>query len=121
MVQSTLHRLTGLFLCLGALLFMWGLVAAASGEGAWHVFSVVCNSWIGWVLLFVWTWSLLFHLCNGIQHLVHDAVGDFGPWVRDRRYAPTYWATGKFVIFVSVVLTIIVFIALAWRMNGGGT
>ena len=69
MLQSTLHRLTGLFLCLGALLVAWGLVAAATSDAAWSRFVAFCGSWIGLVLLFLWTWSLLFHLVNGIQHL----------------------------------------------------
>ena len=34
MWQSVLHRLTGLFLCLGALLLAWGLIAAATGAEA---------------------------------------------------------------------------------------
>ena len=119
MLQSTLHRLTGLFLCLGALLVAWALIAAATGEAAWLVFAGFCGSWFGVFLLVLWTWSLLFHLCNGIQHLLRDMGMNFGPPTRDRAHNPVYWSTGWIVIGVSVALTALVWIILALRMGGG--
>ncbi len=119
MLQSTLHRLTGLFLCLGALLVTWGLIAAADGEAAWNAFAGFWGSRMGLVLLFIWTWSLLFHLCNGIQHLVRDAGRNFGPPTRDRTHDPVYWSTGWFVIAISVALTVLVWVLLIVRMQGG--
>lgn len=118
MLQSTMHRLTGLFLCLGALLVAWGLLAAATAEAAWHVFAGFCSSWFGILLLVLWTWSLLFHLCNGIQHLVRDMGMNFGPPTRDRSHNPVYWSTGWMVIGVSVALTVLVWIVLALRIGG---
>jgi succinate dehydrogenase / fumarate reductase cytochrome b subunit len=119
MLQSTLHRLTGLFLCLGTLLVTWGLVAAASGRAAWHVFAAFCGSWIGLVLLFLWMWSLLFHLCNGIQHLLRDAGMNFGPATRDRTHDPVYWSAGWMVIAISVVLAVLVWVLLLVHVGGG--
>lgn len=119
MLQSTLHRLTGLFLCLGALLVMWGLIAAADGEAAWNVFAGFWSSGIGLVLLFIWTWSLVFHLCNGIQHQLRDTGRNFGPPTRDRAHDPVYWSTGWFVIAISVALTVLVWVLLIVRMQGG--
>ncbi|MDE1961192.1 MAG: succinate dehydrogenase, cytochrome b556 subunit, partial [Xanthomonadaceae bacterium] len=55
MWQSVLHRLTGLFLCLGALWLAWGLFAAASGADAWNAFADFCASGIGNGLLILWT------------------------------------------------------------------
>lgn len=118
MLQSTLHRLTGLFLCVGALLVAWGLIAAATGEATWQVFAEFCGSWFGVLLLVLWTWSLLFHLCNGIQHLVRDMGLNFGPPTRDRTHDPVYWSTGWIVIGVSVALTVLVWIILALRIGG---
>ena len=119
MLQSTLHRLTGLFLALGALLVTWALIAAATGPGAWRIFAGFVGSWIGQALLFLWLWSLLFHLCNGIQHLVRDAGRGFGPPTRDRRFSPSYWPAGWFVIAISIALTILVWI-LVVALAGGG-
>ncbi|TAN07670.1 MAG: succinate dehydrogenase, cytochrome b556 subunit [Rhodanobacteraceae bacterium] len=119
MLQSTLHRLTGLFLCLGALLVAWGLIAAATSSAAWDTFAGFCGSLGGEILLFLWTWALLFHLCNGIQHLVRDMGKGFGPPRRDRRFTPSYWPAGWFVLGLSVVLTVLVWGLLIARMTGG--
>ncbi|HEX5960817.1 MAG TPA: succinate dehydrogenase, cytochrome b556 subunit [Rhodanobacteraceae bacterium] len=119
MWQSTLHRLTGLFLCLGALLVTWGLIAAATSGAAWSVFAAFCASLVGQILLFLWTWSLLFHLCNGIQHLVRDAGRGFGPPRRDRAFPPSYWPAGWFIIALSMVLTVLVWIFLVLHLAGG--
>jgi succinate dehydrogenase / fumarate reductase cytochrome b subunit len=119
MLLSTLHRLTGLFLCLGALLVAWGLIAAATSGAAWDVFAAFCGSLIGMILLFLWTWSLLFHLCHGIYHLLHDAGRGYGVPRRDREFAPVYWKVGWSVLALSVVLTVLVWIFLVLRMAGG--
>jgi succinate dehydrogenase / fumarate reductase cytochrome b subunit len=119
MLQSTLHRLTGLFLCLGALLVAWALIAATN-EGAWSVFASFWTGWIGEILLFLWLWSLWYHLCNGIQHLVRDAGRGYGPANRDRAHDPSYWSTGWMILAVSVALTVLVWVLLALRIAGGG-
>lgn len=118
MLQSTLHRLTGMFLCVGALLVAWALIAAAAGAGAWSVFAGFCASWIGQVLLFLWTLSLIYHLVNGIQHLLRDAGANFGPPRRDREFKPVYWSTGWMVIVVSVLLTVGVWVLLMMHVGG---
>jgi len=119
MWQSVLHRLTGLFLCLGALLLTWGLIAAATGPYAWEAFAGFCASGLGVALLFAWTWALLFHLCNGIQHLFRDAGMGYDAAQRDHSRTPSYFATGWIVIAVSVVLTALVWIGLFARASGG--
>lgn len=121
MLQSTLHRLTGLFLCLGVVLVTWGLIAAADGEAAWTAFAGFWSGAMGQVLLFVWTWSLLFHLCNGIQHLLRDTGRNFGPPMRDRSHNPAYWSTGWLVIAISVALTVLVWVLLVVRVHGSAT
>lgn len=121
MLQSTLHRLTGLFLCLGALLVAWGLVAASTGATAWLVFAGFCRSGFGMLLLVLWTWSLLFHLCNGVQHLLRDTGRNFGPPTRALTRDPVYWSTGWVVIGVSVALTVLVWALLILRMGAASS
>lgn len=72
MLLSVTHRATGIALVGGTLLLTWWLVAAAIGAApfAWAQWFV--GSWFGMLLLIGWTWSLYFHLCNGIRHLVWD-------------------------------------------------
>ena len=111
MVLSILHRVTGLFLCLGALLLTWALIAAASGEAAWMGFAAFCGSWIGLLLLLLWTFALCFHFCNGIRHLFWDAGRGFA---RD-----TMQTTGWIVVIASVALTLCIWVWLLFGAHGG--
>ena len=74
MVTSILHRATGIFLSLGTILVCALLIALASGADAFARVSAFSASWIGIVLLLGWTWSLAFHLLNGIRHLVIEVA-----------------------------------------------
>jgi succinate dehydrogenase / fumarate reductase cytochrome b subunit len=70
-------------------------------------------------LLIAWTWALLFHLCNGIQHLYRDAGMGYDAAQRDHARTPSYFATGWFVIAISVILTALVWAAFFLGANGG--
>jgi succinate dehydrogenase / fumarate reductase cytochrome b subunit len=71
-VLSILHRATGVMLGIGAILLVWWLVAAASGPEPYDAVENFLGSWLGLLLLFGWTLSLFYHLCNGVRHLVWD-------------------------------------------------
>lgn len=73
MALSILHRATGLALGAGTVLLVLWLVAGAAGPGPYRGVTAFLGSWIGLLLLFGWTASLAYHLCNGIRHLVWDA------------------------------------------------
>jgi succinate dehydrogenase cytochrome b subunit len=79
MVTSILHRGTGVFLALGTALLCAALLALASGPEAYARVSAFCASWIGLVLLLAWTWSLMFHLLNGVRHLLQDLGLGYAP------------------------------------------
>lgn len=72
-VLSFAHRITGIGLSLGTLLVATWLITLASGPEVYAKFQVHLNAWYGQALLFAWTWALMYHLCNGIRHLVWDA------------------------------------------------
>ncbi len=106
-VLSILHRAAGVALTAGAILLVWWLVAAASGPDAYESVADFLGSWLGLLLLFGWSLSLFYHLCNGIRHLV---LG-YRPWPRPqihlcrrvagRRGRPAYstliaWIAGIF-------------------------
>lgn len=57
----------------GGVLLVWWLVATASGLDAYEGIEDFLGSWLGLLLLFGWSMSLFYHLCNGIRHLVWDA------------------------------------------------
>jgi len=98
-VLSITHRITGIALSVGALSLVFWLIAAAAGPQAYAAVQGFLRSWIGLVLLFGCTFSLFFHLCNGIRHLVWDA--GYGFELR------TIYASGWTVIAASTVLTVV--------------
>lgn len=69
---SVLHRGTGAALFFGLLLMIWVLVAAASGAGSWQTMHHFLSSWLGKFILFGFSFSLYYHLCNGVRHLIWD-------------------------------------------------
>ncbi|KAF1710645.1 succinate dehydrogenase, cytochrome b556 subunit [Pseudoxanthomonas kalamensis DSM 18571] len=76
MATSILHRGTGIFLALGALLIAAALLALVMGEQHWNCVTGLAGSWFGKLFLFGWSWAFAYHLCNGIRHIVQDfAIG----------------------------------------------
>jgi len=71
-VLSILHRMTGVALGLGTLFLVGWLVAAAAGPEWFQDARAVAGSWPGGLVLLGFTWSLFYHLCNGIRHLFWD-------------------------------------------------
>ena len=72
MAMSILHRITGMALYVGTILFVWWLVAAASGPQAFSYASGFFGSIIGQLILFGYTWALLHHMFGGLRHFVWD-------------------------------------------------
>ncbi len=101
-VLSILHRASGVFLALGALLIAWWLWAVMSGGSSYEMASGVLNSIFGKILLIGWTLCNFYHLCNGIRHLLWDA--GYGLEIEQ-----TY-LSGKVVVACSIVLTILVWL-----------
>lgn len=100
---SIFHRVTGVVLSVGSLCLVWWLVAAATGDDAFATAQGFWGSWLGLLLLFGWTFSLFFHLCNGIRHLVWDAGYGFA--------LRTAYVTGWTVVAASAGLTLIAWVA----------
>ncbi len=72
MATSIVHRVTGVGLALGTVVLTWWLVAVASGPEAYNQFMDLAATPLGQVILFGFTWSLAYHLLNGIRHLFWD-------------------------------------------------
>ncbi|MAU40902.1 MAG: succinate dehydrogenase, cytochrome b556 subunit [Kordiimonas sp.] len=106
MALSTFQRLTGLFLGLGTVFIAWWLIAIAMGPDAYQQVQVCMSSWIGRLVLFAFTFSLMLHMCNGIRHLFWDAGIGFDLQVTAR--------ANYIVIISAVTLTL-----LAWVVAYG--
>jgi succinate dehydrogenase / fumarate reductase cytochrome b subunit len=109
MMTSITHRATGIALAVGGLLVVCGLLQLAAGEESFNRFKGIIGSPVGMVRLFGWSWSLFYHLCNGIRHLIQDA--GFGYEIS--QFVRSSWLS----IVGSIVLTIATW---AWVMMAGG-
>lgn len=95
---SITHRVTGVGLSAGTLFLAGWLVALASGPEAYEKFAVHVGAWYGQLILLGFSWSLLYHLCNGIRHLFWDIGKGLD--------IPTAYKTGYAVVVVSGLLTV---------------
>lgn len=96
-VLSFVHRVTGVGLSLGAVLLVWWLAALAGGAWSYAAFSKHLAAWYGQVLLLGWSWSLLYHLCNGVRHLAWDLGHGYS--------IPVAYRSGYAVVALSLLLT----------------
>lgn len=106
-VLSGLHRVTGVALVVGTLLLVALLAALAAGPEPYAKIQSFCGSWFGLFLLFGWSWSLCYHLCNGVRHLAWD-IG-WGFEIQRARL------TGWIVVVVSAALTLAIWACVIAR------
>lgn len=103
-VLSILHRITGLFLVLGAVALIFWIAALASGPEAHGAFLAFAQGVAGKVLAVASVFALSYHLGNGIRHLFWDMGKGF-----DLKSA---YASGYFVIAFALVFSVIVLVFL---------
>jgi succinate dehydrogenase / fumarate reductase cytochrome b subunit len=72
MSLSILHRITGGVATAGFLVFVWWLMALASGADEYAAAMRFLTNPFGKLLLIGFTFSFVYHFCNGIRHLVWD-------------------------------------------------
>ncbi len=75
--MSILHRITGVSLALGGISLVWWLMSIAIGGEAFVFASKQWASPLGLIFLFGFTLALVYHLLNGIRHLLWDAGWGF--------------------------------------------
>ncbi|AGY92219.1 hypothetical protein SPICUR_06255 [Spiribacter curvatus] len=71
-LTSISHRISGVLLSGGALVLVYWVIAAAAGPEAYATANAILSSLPVQALIFLWTFVLFYHLCNGIRHLVWD-------------------------------------------------
>lgn len=82
MLASITHRITGAALYFGTFLIAAWLVALAISPDAFATLQGIITSIPGKIILFLWAVAVMFHLFNGIRHLIWDGPGiGFSPKV----------------------------------------
>jgi len=97
MSLSILHRFTGCVAAVGFLLFVWWLMALASGPAAYASAMNALGSPLAKLVLVGFAFSFIYHFCNGIRHLIWD-TGRGLERAQARR-------SGVVVIVASILLT----------------
>jgi len=107
-VLSILHRATGIALGAGTILLVWWLAAAAAGPGSYAGIQRFLGSWLGLLMLFLWSAALFYHLCNGLRHLWWDTGRGLD--------LKSVYASGWTVVAAAALLTVIAWAAglAAW-------
>ena len=96
-VMSILHRISGIVLSFGAFVLVWWLLAVAQGGDAYARAAECLASPFGLLALFGFSLALVYHLLNGIRHLLWDAGWGF--------QIPQVYKSGYTVIALTVVFT----------------
>lgn len=98
-ITSISHRISGALLAAGSLVLVYWVAAVAAGAERYATASAVLGSVPVRLLMFVWTFILFYHMCNGVRHLFWDAGYGFDLAVAQR--------SGQAVIGGAVALTLI--------------
>jgi len=99
---SISNRVAGVGNSIAMVLLVLVIAAASGGNTDSSVILSLLNSWFGTLVLFGFTLSLYFHMCNGIRHLFWDVGHGFDIETADK--------TAKVSIGVAIALTIITWI-----------
>lgn len=96
-MMSIMHRITGFALAIGLIVPTWWLVSITQGPDDFMHFQRFMRSGIGLLLLAGWAFSLIYHLLNGLRHLMWDTG-------RGLSVEDTY-RSGWYVILGSILVT----------------
>lgn len=106
MTMSILHRILGIGLYMGTILFVLWLGAAALGQEELSAVQGFFGHPIIQVGLFLYTWTLFHHMAGGIKHFVWDTGAGFDPAGREAITAMT--------LVFSIAATALVWALFVW-------
>lgn len=109
MASSITHRATGIALYAGSVILTLLLLSAAISDSFYNSMMGLLTSPLGLIVLAGFTWSMMFHLVNGIKYLFWDA----GKLLERKTALKVAWG----VYILSVILTVLVWV-LAYAMKG---
>jgi succinate dehydrogenase / fumarate reductase, cytochrome b subunit len=111
MALSILHRVTGCALSVGLLLFVYWLVAAASGSAAYETAQSFFAHPVIRVLLVGFSFAFFYHLLNGVRHMTWDT----GHGLERKAARLSGW-----IVFLGAIACTALFWFLVVRGHGGG-
>lgn len=106
MTLSILHRVLGIGLYLGTILFALWLAAAALGENQLAAVNGFFGHWLIQIVLFIYTWTLFQHMAGGIKHFIWDTGIGFDAKSRETITLAT--------LVLSALATVIVWALFVW-------
>ena len=109
-VLSITHRVTGVALAGGAVLFAYWIMSATYGPVAFATAQAVLGSWFGQLVLCGMTFSLFYHLGNGIRHLAWDSGWGYE--------LDTLRRSGWLTVIFAVAMTVLTLV-IAYSAAGG--
>ena len=71
-IMSISHRLSGIYQSFGNVMIFIFFLLILIGEKYYNLSMLFFNSYLGRVFTFLYIFSLCYHMCNGIRHLVWD-------------------------------------------------
>lgn len=98
-ILSISHRITGFSLNLSIVIMVYGLFSLSLGEKYFNFFLVFVNSIPIKVILFLTILGFLYHLLNGIRHILWD----FGLFLENKSSA----VLGYIIIISSISLSVV--------------
>ena len=101
-VLSITHRMTGVVSFMGAICILVWLVTLAWDAASYEFLREVAVSIPVQIFLFLWSQALVYHLFNGIRHLVWDAGRGFE--------MPEIYRSGKIVVALALVVNLLIWL-----------
>lgn len=83
-IISITHRMTGVILALGLILYVASFFFILEGNGAFLELQSFLDSMLVRIALWYFIYALFFHLCHGIRHLLWDVGKGFDKDDMDR-------------------------------------
>lgn len=98
---SIMHRITGLVLSLGLVVFVYWLYQLATDINMANGVMAFFQSTLGQIIMFTWFFTFFYHLCNGIRHLFWDVGKGYS--------IPIVYRSGYLVLTTATLLTLLVY------------
>ena len=101
-IMSISHRLSGIFQSFGNVMIFIFFIFILAEEKYYNLAMFFFNSYLGIAFTFLYIFSLCYHACNGIRHLIWDLGYGFE--------LKNVYISGYFTIAISLILNTLVWV-----------